>query len=137
MLFISVVVAFLFSAPAMAGGPVYRVADDPMEKLCSPIAADKVEYQGTISHKGENVPVTTVFERFNISAATQGRYVFVDRQKQQCGTLTNCSLVDRFMTCKWTDAFGAGAAQFTFDTSFDSFIGRWNRQYSWTGRRTQ
>ena len=137
MLLIFAFVAFLFSVPTMVGEPVFRVADDPAEALCLPRPTDKVEYQGSISHRGENVPITTLFETFNISAATQGRYVFVDRQKKQCGTLTNCLLVDRVMTCKWTDAFGSGNAQFTFDASFDTFIGRWNRQYPWTGRRTK
>ncbi len=80
-------------------------------------------YQGTI-WSNSNRPGTTILN-VNSAGKISGTYLFDDNGTNEKGTLSECSLDNNILFCKWTDIYGSGDWRVQFSMNFKKFAGEW------------
>lgn len=97
-------------------------------------------YAGEIYSGAGNQPVSTEFTAEPDGLA--GRYRFVENGQEVTGTLTACRSPSPYMlSCRWTDAYGAGTLVTRFRPDLQSFEGIWSSDAApkerapWWGKR--
>lgn len=97
-------------------------------------------YKSQIWSAGMLLPGTTTFSQAS-DGSLAGRYTMNELGKTVPGTLSQCRVMRARVTrCIWTDKYGTGTLEVTFNEGFSSFDGYWGLasskpEFRWSGSR--
>lgn len=97
-------------------------------------------YESQIWSASMLLPGTTTFSQAS-DGSLAGRYTMNELGKTVPGTLSQCRVMRaRVARCIWTDKYGTGTLEVTFNKGFSSFDGYWGSasskpEFRWSGSR--